>query len=190
MGKVILDITMSLDGYVAGPNITEANPMGDGGQRLHEWLFGAKTEEAAALLDDFVKGSGAVIVGGTTYHTAIDGAWEGVSPFAVPAFVLTTHIPTHPRKGFTFVPAGIERALAQAKAVAGDQYIWVMGGAHVIQQYLNAGLFDELRVHVAPVLLGAGRRLFEGVNAHCIQLDNKGVVETPRAVHMVFVPVG
>jgi dihydrofolate reductase len=187
MGKVILDITMSLDGFVAGPNITEANPMGDGGEQLHDWLFGSKTEKSAEIVNDIVNRSGAVIVGGRTYHIAIDGPWEGVSPFVVPAFVLTTHIPTLPREGFTFVADGIESALSKARSAAGEKDIWIMGGAQIIQQYLNAGLFDEFRLHIAPVLLGGGSKLFEGIDVNAIKLDNKGVMETPRAVHMVFV---
>ncbi|MBC7870864.1 MAG: dihydrofolate reductase family protein, partial [Chitinophagaceae bacterium] len=144
MGKVFLDITMSLDGFIAGTQITNEQPMGEGGLRLHDWMFKTKSDVDANLLDEIVETSGAVIVGNRTYTTAIDDAWEGVSPFSAPAFVLSHSVPEVVVNGFTFVTNGIESALTQAKSVAGDKNVWVMGGANIIQQYIKVGLVDEM----------------------------------------------
>src|SRR6478735_4474885 len=121
MRKVILDITMSLDGFVAGPNVNPDQPMGENGIRLHDWLFGLKSDLDAKIISAQVENAGAVIVGGSTYHTAIDGAWDGETPFTVPAFVLTKNIPKNGRSGYTFVTEGIERALMMARAAAGEK---------------------------------------------------------------------
>src|SRR5688572_27983875 len=147
MRKVILDITMSLDGFVAGRNIGPDLPMGENGIRLHDWLFGSKSDQDVKIISEQVEKSGAVIVGGSTYHIAIDGAWGGATRFTVPAFVLTKNIPINGKSGFTFVKDGIERALMLARVAAGEKNVWIMGGANTIQQYLRAGLFDEFHIH-------------------------------------------
>jgi dihydrofolate reductase len=186
MRKVILDITVSLDGFSAGPNITPILPMGENGIRLHDWIFGLKSDQDSKILSETVENSGAVIVGGSTYHIAIDGAWGGETPFSVPAFVLTTNVPLHGKSGFTFVTDGIERALMLARAAAGEKNVWVMGGANIIQQYLKTGLFDELHLHIAPLLLGNGTRLFEQNGNDLIELENIETIKTAGATHFKF----
>ncbi|RED55318.1 dihydrofolate reductase [Cohnella lupini] len=182
MGKVILDITMSLDGFIAGPN------MGEGGLRLHDWIFGAKTSVDEEIMEETVENSGAVIVGGRTYDIAIEEAWGGVSPFLVPAFVVCSEIPKPAKKvpGFTFVTWGIDSAIAHAREVARGKDVWVMGGANIAQQFLRAGLFDELQIHVAPVLFGRGIRLFEQFGNDRIELKSTRVIESPGAVHLRY----
>jgi dihydrofolate reductase len=185
MGKVVLEITMSLDGFIAGPNINPKQPMGKGGLRLHDWLFKAKTDLDAKVIDEIEETSGAVIVGRRTYDVAKDDAWGGVSPFKVPAFVLSKDVPED-AKGFTFVTDGIESAIKQAKAVAGDKNVWVMGGANIAQQFIRAGLLDELQIHIAPVLFGQGTRLFSHISNEQIELESTRVLETPGAIHLRF----
>lgn len=186
MGKVVLDITMSLDGFIAGPNVNPELPMGYGGLRLHNWLFGSKTDIDSKVMDETVETSGAVIVGRRTYDVAIDDAWGGVSPFKVPAFVLSKDAPEEMKGKFTFVNDGIESAVKQAKAIAGDNNVWVMGGANVAQQYIKAGLIDELQIHIAPILLGEGTRLFEHIGNEHIELESTRVLDTPGAIHLKF----
>lgn len=186
MQKVILEITMSLDGFIAGPDISSKQPMGKDGLRLHEWIFNCKTDTDARLINDIVQSSGAVIVGARTYITAIDEAWEGVSPFSVPAFVVSNNVPEIIVPGFTFVTDGIVSALAKAKAAAGEKNIWVMGGANIIQQFLKEKLFDDLHLHIAPILLTKGTRLFESIGEVQIELKKTKVTDTPGATHMQF----
>jgi dihydrofolate reductase len=188
MGKVILDITMSLDGFIAGPNINPVQPLGEGGSRLHDWVFAAKTDMDAQIMDETMESLGAVIVGWRTYNDAIDGAWGGVSPFKVPAFVLSKNVPedAKERLSFTFVIDGIESAIKQAKAIAGDKNIWVMGGANIAQQYIKADLFDELQIHIAPILFGQGTRLFEHIGSEHIKLESTRVLVTPGAIHLRY----
>jgi dihydrofolate reductase len=188
MGKVVLDITMSLDGFIAGPNISSKLPLGDGGLRLHDWLFRVKTDLDAKVLDETVETSGAVVVGRRTYDDAIEDAWGGVSPFSVPAFILT-HNALDKGKGvasFTFVTDGIESAIIQAKAAAGEKNVWVMGGANLAQQCIKAGIFDELQIHIAPVLFGEGTKLFEYIGNEHIELESIRVLETPGAIHIRY----
>lgn len=186
MQKVILDISMSLDGYVAGPDISEDNPLGLDGPRLHDWMFASKTDADASLLEALVESTGAVILGGWTYFTAIDGVWEGISPFHVPAFVLTNGIPEKQVSGFIYVTGDIDVALAQARAAAGSKNVWIMGGAQTAQEYLKAGLIDELHIHIAPILLAAGTPLFEDIGYEPVSLEKIGLVETPGATHLRF----
>lgn len=185
-GKVILDLTMSLDGFIAGPKVSITNPMGEGGERLHNWIFAGKTDIDTEVLNETVETSGAVIVGGRTYHIAIDDAWGGASPFKVPAFVLSKNIPKTMVEGFTFVTDGIESAIAKAKAVAAGKHIWVMGGANIAQQYIKAGLLDEMQIHIANVLLGKGTRLFDQIGADQIELERTRVVTSAGVTHLRF----
>src|SRR5947208_6509601 len=176
MGRVIADNTISLDGVSAGPNDGPGCGLGEGGERLHYWVFGRKwtyADDEARELDDasatgidgeliaeMFGAAGAAIVGRRMFDAA--GGWGYQNPFPFPCFVLTRRIDDEllaKAPSFTFVGDGIESALAQAQAVAGEKDVTVGGGANVIQQYLRAGLVDQLRLHVAPVTLGAGTRL-------------------------------
>ena len=186
MSKVIADITMSLDGFIAGPEISRQHPLGKKGERLHEWLFNNKTAADTAILDELTANAGAVIIGNRTYTTAINDAWEGVSPFNVPAFVICKTIPDTAVYGFTFVTDGIAPALKKAKAIAGDKNVWVMGGANIIQQYLKTGLADELHIHIVPVLFLQGTRLFDHLKSARIELKKLTVINTPAATHFQF----
>jgi dihydrofolate reductase len=186
MGKVVLDITMSLDGFIAGPDISRENPLGKGGERLHNWLFKEKTKQDEVILNEVVETSGAVITGGRTYTTAIEDAWGGTSPFAVPAFVLSSKEPEIKVKGFTFCKDGIVDALSKSKKAAGDKNVWVMGGASTIQQFLKAGLFDEFHLHIVPVLFVRGTRLFDHIGAEQIELIRRKAITTPGATHFYF----
>src|SRR5213082_3417508 len=188
MPELILDISMSLDGFVAGPNPTLEDPLGQGGEQLHEWVIGTKAWREAHgqeggqegvdsdLTAELVGQASATIMGRRMFSGG-EGSWEDDPnadawwgddpPFHHPVFVLTHHArePLVKQGGttFTFVTDGIESALEQARAAAGDRDVQLGGGADVVQQYLRAGLLDEIQVHVAPVLLGdGGVRLFEG----------------------------
>lgn len=186
MGKIIAEITMSLDGYIAGPGISNKQPMGEGGDKLHEWIFGKATAADKLWLDELVQTTGAVITGNHTYTTAIDEAWSGASPFTVAAFVLCHEVPSKQVSGFAYITGGIHKALKLAKETAGKKNVWIMGGANIIQQYLRASLVDELRLHIAPVLLAEGTRLFDNIGVDPIELIKESVTETAAAVHTVF----
>ena len=186
MGKVIAEITMSLDGYIAGTGISSKQPMGTNGEKLHEWIFNKATEADKQWVDDLVKSSGAVITGNQTYTVGIDDGWKGISPFDSPAFVLCHSLPQKLVEGFTYVTDGIHEALKLAKETAAERNVWVMGGANTIQQYLKAKLVDELRIHIAPVLLVQGTRLFDNIGDDMIELVKKSVTETPAVLHSVF----
>jgi dihydrofolate reductase len=183
MGKVFLSITMSLDGFTAGRMITQENPMGLNGQLLHKWLFANKQKEDEEVASDMFNNCGAVILGSRTYITAIDGVWESQSPFPVPALILSSKKMTV-RGGFTVVNDGIQAALSRAKSIAKEKDVLVMGGANVADQFLEAGLLDELHIHIAPILLGSGTRLFEKENSRVIELTKIKVIETPAATHL------
>ncbi|WP_203705752.1 dihydrofolate reductase family protein [Asanoa iriomotensis] len=177
MGKVIVNQTISADGYSAGLNQTEERPFGeDGGDgwgdRLHAWMFEAGSENKAEV--DQINAASAVIMGRNmfgpvrgSWSRPWNGWWGDDPPFHAPVFVLTNHArEPQPMEGGTtyhFVTDGIESALTQARAAAGDGDISIHGGATTINQYLAAGLVDELRLHIVPITLGAGTRLFEGV---------------------------
>ncbi|MFJ5695883.1 dihydrofolate reductase family protein [Arthrobacter sp. NPDC093125] len=177
VGRVICDITVSADGYSAGPNQTEDRPFGDDGgdgwgNKLHEWLVETPEENRAET--DQMTAARAFIMGRNMFgpvrgewDRAWNGWWGDDPPFHAPVFVLTHHArEPQPMEGGTtyyFVTDGIESALTQARAAAGDGDVAVQGGATTVNQYLAAGLIDELRLHIAPLTLGAGTRLFEGV---------------------------
>ena len=185
MSMVKLDISMSLDGFVAGPAPTLEEPLGKGGEQLHEWIVRlASWREAHGQTggernaeDDLVRegreSTGAVIMGRRMFSGGsgpweddpnANGWWGDDPPFRVPVFVLTHHeretVPKEGGTSYTFVTDGIESALDQARAAAGEKDILIAGGADVAQQYLKAGLLNEIQLHVAPVLLGGGVRLF------------------------------
>jgi dihydrofolate reductase len=209
MARLIADISMSLDGFVAGPNPTLEQPLGEGGERLHEWVFklkswraphgleGGETGADDEIVTETLRATGAVIMGRRMFSGG-DGKWEDdpnangwwgdEPPFHVPVFVLTNHARELLRlKGttFTFVTDGIESALEQARSVAGDKDVFIGGGASVVQQYLNAGLLDELQVHVAPVLLGSGVRLLDGLDP-TIGLEGTRVISSPYVTHLRY----
>jgi dihydrofolate reductase len=204
MGTFFLDISISLDGYVAGPNATLDEPLGRGGEQLHQWLFATKawrephgaeggeegvdSEIVAATIDNV----GATIMGRRMFSGGA-GPWESDSnadawwgddpPFHNHVFVLTHHarepVPKQGGTTYHFVTDGIEAALGQAREAAGDRKIQLAGGAQVAQQYMKAGLLDEIHLHVAPVLLGGGERLFEGQTN---ELERVSSAESPSGV--------
>ncbi|TDE07889.1 dihydrofolate reductase family protein [Jiangella asiatica] len=189
MNTVVLDISISLDGYVAAAGRTAEAPLGAGGERLHEWAFG-RDEQSRALLREAVSGLGAVITGRRNYDDSI-AWWEADGPSGParrPTFVVTHAAPERsPEDGvYTFVTGGIEDALEQASRAAGDQVVAVMGGADLAQQYLAAGLVDEISLHVVPVLFGAGTRLFGDLPGGHVELETVGVVAAPSATHTRF----
>ncbi|MBT2230600.1 dihydrofolate reductase family protein [Nonomuraea sp. NEAU-A123] len=192
MGKVIFSISMSLDGFITAPNDEPGWGLGEGGEVLHDWVhggewgsFGAKGIDAE-VLGELVAEVGAIIVGRRTFE--VSGAWGGHSPGGLPCFVMTHRPPEEwVREGspFTFVTDGVESALAQARAVAGDRGVAIGGGADVGRQFLRAGLVDDLQIHLAPVLLGAGIRLFE-IGSEQVRLRRTRVLESPFATHLRF----
>lgn len=190
MSKVILNISMSLDGFIAGPNIRTEEPMGDDGEKLHDWMLsGGKGSELEAVVADFFKNTGAYIMGKRTLDLGI-GPWGDNPPFHAPCFVLSgkSHNTITKQGGtsYIFVTDGIESALKQAQEAAGNQDIVVMGGANAAQQYLNAGLLDEIHLHLPHILLGSGTRLFDKLTITAANLEKIAVAETPGATHLKF----
>ncbi|HEU0336654.1 MAG TPA: dihydrofolate reductase family protein [Gaiellaceae bacterium] len=208
---LFLDITMSLDGYVAGRDQTLEQPLGDGGEGLHEWVVGLAgwrkrhgLEGGVGgadddLLEETVSRAGAFVMGRRMFSSGEgpwetdpnrDGWWGDEPPFHVPVFVLTHHerAPASMQGGttFTFVTDGAEAALARAREAAGDRDVQVAGGASVAQQYLAAGLLDELQVHVVPLLLGGGTRLFDGLPDGVVRLECTRVLESPAVTHLRY----
>jgi dihydrofolate reductase len=201
MGKVVADITMSLDGFITGPDDRPGRGLGERGECLHNWVMGgpwryddegrrfAPADVDRNVLEQAMSSTGAGIIGRRMFD--VTGGWGGNPPGGPQAryFVLTHSVPQEwadRNSPFTFVTDGIDSALAQARAVAGDKDVGIGGGADVIQQYLAAGLVDELRLHVAPVLLGAGKRLFDKLGNQTIKLERTGVIESPYATHLFF----
>ncbi len=200
MGKLVADITMSLDGFITGPDDAPGRGLGERGEALHNWVMGgpwrydqprrfAPADVDRGVLQEAMGSTGAGIIGRTMFD--VTGGWGGSPPGGPDAryFVLTHSVPTEwagRRSPFTFVTDGIDSALAQARAVAGDKDVGIGGGANVIQQYLAARLIDELRLHLAPVLLGAGKRLFDHLGDQAIELEPTRVIESPHATHLVY----
>ena len=187
MTKVIFDISMSLDGYMTASGRRPEEPMGDGGLRLVQWAFG-DDERDRAILTDGIASIGAVIAGRRTYDDSLPwwGADGPTGEARLPVFVVSHSVPDDaPADGvYVFVTDGIESALEQASAAAGEKDVTVMGGAQTGQQFIAAGLVDELSLHVVPVLFGAGTRMFENLgNAH-ITLEPMATIQTPQATHL------
>lgn len=180
MGKVLLDVAMSLDGFISGPNGEDHG--------LHDYFFspsGATTE----VIEEGFKITGAIIMGRRAYD--IGAAQDGFAdnPYQVPTFVLTHHVPEKFAKGaetFIFVTDGIESALDQAKAVVEDKFVVIGGGADIAQQYLIAGLVDEIQIHLIPKLLGVGVRLFDNLGLEPVDLESTRVIEGTGVVHLRF----
>lgn len=194
MGKVIAGITTSVDGYVAGRDDGPGKGLGEGGEKLHHWVFGGPwtydeepTGEMAgedkAWMDEALAGLGAIVGGRWTYEAA--DHWGDENPWDVPFFIVTHRPEEQPEDGaFTFVD-GVPEAIERAKRAAGDRHVHVMGGADVIRQALAAGLIDELSIIVAPVVLGGGKRLFEGFT-HTIDCEHVGVRQSQYATFIDY----
>jgi dihydrofolate reductase len=211
MARITVDISMSLDGFVAGPDPSMQDPLGKRGEELHEWVVRLATWRAAHGLDggeggpdadlvaEHVASYGAVVMGrrmfsggegGWDADPNARGWWGDDPPFHVPVFVLTRH----PRESldmdggttFHFVTDGVNAALDRAAEAAGDRAVHVAGGADVVQQALNAGRVDELTVHVAPVLLGSGTRLFDGIDGDRLKLEQVPVPASTAVTHLRY----
>jgi dihydrofolate reductase len=208
MSRVRIHISVSADGYVAGPNQSEENPLGEGGERLHDWLValrawrephgleGGEVNASSAVVEELQANLGAEIMGrgkfgggpGSWGEDPWPGWWGEDPPFHMPVFVLTHHQReplTLSDTTFTFVTDGTEAALEQARAAAGEKDVLIGGGADVINQYLAAGHVDELELHVVPLLLGGGARLFEGIGPD-LELEQIRVVEGPGVAHLKY----
>lgn len=198
MTKVAAGITTSVDGYVTGPNDGPGRGLGEGGERLHYWVFGGpwsyeegpRGEPTGAdkeFLEMGIARGGAVVAGRNTYEAA--EAWGGRNPFGVPFFIVTHRPEDGPKDGgFTFVN-GLEEAIARAQEAAEGKDVFVMGGADVIRQALSAGHVEELAISIAPVVLGAGKRLFEGFDGN-LTLEPTSVLQSPLATHITYRVVG
>jgi dihydrofolate reductase len=189
MGKVIFDMSMSLDGFIAGPK-DDSNPDRELGALdiLHAWMFPPKGNFQEIVGERF-KNVGAVVIGRRMFNLG-EEPWGDDPPFHMPVLVLT-HKPREKvvKQGgttYTFVTDGIEGALEQAKAAAGDKNVMVEGGANAIQEYLKAGLLDEIDLTLVPVLLGEGIRLFENIGTKHIDLEKISVMDDPGVTHLRF----
>jgi dihydrofolate reductase len=215
MPKLRFDVSISLDGFVAGPNPSEEHPLGEGGMQLHEWAFelaawrkphgleGGEVNASTELVEGSLRNIGAVVMGRKMFgggpgpwgdaswaDTPWDGWWGEDPPFHTPVFVLTNYArePVEKQGGtsFHFVTDGIESALSQAKEAANGKDVSLGGGANVAQQYLAAGLLDELQLSIAPVFLGSGTRLFDNLADIDAKLERLGVVEAPGVTHLKY----
>jgi dihydrofolate reductase len=190
MTKLTADISMSLDGFVTDPTASVGTALeGDDPGRLSDWQFAGKTETDAAIVAERYASTGAVLIGRRMFDVGFE-PWGDPPPFGMPVFIVTHEAREPlPMKGgttYTFVTDGIEAALELARAAAGDKDVGVWGGPNLIRQYLEAGLLDELNIHLAPLLLGAGVPLFEGLDPKGIELRRASSIETPGATHLRF----
>jgi dihydrofolate reductase len=211
MSKLRLRISMSLDGYVAGPSQSVANPLGVGGMRLHEWAFplaqwramhgleGGEVNESTPVVEESLANIGATVMGRNMFgghpgpwavKEPWNGWWGANPPFHHPVFVLTHHAraPLELEGGtrFTFVTGGIEAALGEARRAAGGKDVSLAGGANAARQYLVAGLVDEMEISLVPTLLGSGERLFDGVGDDLRGLELVRTVAAPNVTHLKF----
>ncbi|WP_181790797.1 dihydrofolate reductase family protein [Streptomyces phytophilus] len=189
MSKVIFDISMSLDGYVKATGATPDEPLGKGGERLHDWALHSAGPNAE-LLAGSVAEAGAMIGGRRTYDDSLrwwgaDGPTGGAR---VPLFVVTHRAPTDVpgNSVYTFVTDGVESALRQAQETAGGKNVFVMGGPDVAGQFVRAGLVDQIGIHLVPVLFGGGSRLLEHLGAGHVELRAAGVTDTAQATHLLY----
>jgi dihydrofolate reductase len=209
MSKVRTHISISLDGFVAGPNQSDENPLGEGGEGLHDWVVelkawreghgkdGGEENASTAIVEEEKANVGAEIMGRGMFGPPGGGPWgddpwQGWCgedpPFHMPVFVVTHHEREHLTLSdttFTFVTDGIESALDQAREAAGGKDVFIGGGAQIINEYLAAGLVNELELHVVPILLGSGSRLFEGVGPD-LKLEQLRAVEAPGVAHLKY----
>ncbi len=210
MTKLRLDMSMSLDGFIAGPDQSVEHPLGIGGEQLHEWAFelavwrrshgreGGEVNASTRVMEEALEQTGATVMGrkmfggepGPWGDDPWDGWWGEEPPFHTPVFVLTHHArePLEKQGGttFHFVTDGIESALEQAKQAAGGKDVSLGGGGSTAQQYLAGGLVDELRLTVAPVLLGSGMRLLDNLADADVRLEPIEVVAAPRVAHLHY----
>ena len=208
MSKVKAEISVSVDGYGAGPNESHEEPLGEGGEQLHDWVFGLKAwreahgkeggevNASSEIIEEVRANVGAEIMGRGKFGPPEGGPWGDdpwtgwwgeEPPFHMPVFVLTHHEReplTLSDTTFTFVTDGVDSALAQAREAAGDGDVFLGGGPESINRYLAAGLVDEIDLHVAPILLGGGARLFEGVGD--LKLEQLRAVEAPGVTHLKY----
>jgi dihydrofolate reductase len=200
MGKVMVRLSMSLDGFIAGPNDGPENHLGDGGEYLFKWYSSGDTDfkwpsgtmtskvsaVSAAHLREMIATIGALVTGKRTFDIA--HAWGGRHPLDVPVVVVTHTIPQEwagKESVFEFVSDGVESAVARAKEIAGNKNVAV-SAASITQQCLKAGLLDEIHVDLAPVLLSGGVRLFDHLGIEPIELERTRVIETPGVTHLAF----
>ncbi len=210
MSKLRCHISISLDGFVAGPNQSEENPLGEGGERLHDWVVplaawrqahgmqGGEVNESARIFEESRANIGAAVmgrnmfgpIGGDAWADGWTGWWGDNPPFHYPVFIVTHHPrdPVEMQGGttFYFVTDGIESALEQAKKAASGKDVMLLGGGQIVQQYLAAGLLDELELHVVPVLLGDGARIFDNLGDTEVQLEQVRAVEAPGVAHLRY----
>jgi dihydrofolate reductase len=209
MSRLRLQISMSLDGFVAGPNPSTENPLGEGGMQLHEWavelaawraphgLDGGEVNASTEVVEQSLAGVGATIMGrnmfgghGRWEDEPWDGWWGDDPPFHMPVFVVTHHAREPLAKDggttFTFVTDGIEAALERARDAAGGRDVALGGGAQVAQQYLRAGLLDEMTIHLVPVLLGDGTRLLDDLGEAAVALESVRAIEAPGVTHLTY----
>jgi dihydrofolate reductase len=209
MSKVRFNIAISLDGFVAGPDQTEENPIGVGGEQLHEWLVplavfaethgreGGEVNASTPVVQGWFENIGATVMGRNMFgggpgpwgDKPWNGWWGDEPPFHVPVFVVTHH-PREPlvlgETTFNFVTDGVESAVAQAKEAAGEQDVSLAGGAAVAQQALAAGLVDEIELSLVPILLGDGERLLENLGDADLKLEQLSAVEAPGVTHLTY----
>jgi dihydrofolate reductase len=211
MSKFRCDISISADGFVAGPNQSDENPLGEGGEGLHDWVVplaawrqyqgkqGGEVNESTRIFEESVENVGASVMGRNMFGPPTggdwgDGDWKGWwgddPPYHNDVFILTHHerdsMEMEGGTTFHFVTDGIERALERAKESADGQDVRLWGGAQVINQYLAAGLLDELELHIVPVLLGGGARLFDNLGGAGVRLEQVRAVEAPGVTHLKY----
>jgi dihydrofolate reductase len=188
VGKVIYDISMSLDGFITAANVRPEAGLGDGGERLHEWAFNSADPRNRELL---AKGAslGAIISGRHNYDLSVP-YWEAdgpTGPARVPTVVVSHSVPNDIPTGGVYIFAdSVEAALEKAKKAAGNKDVAIMGGANIAQQFAKLGLIDEISIHLVPVLFGSGIRLFEHLDSGHIPLETVDVIETAEAIHLRF----
>jgi dihydrofolate reductase len=209
MSKVRFGISMSLDGYIAGPNQSLENPLGEGGEQLHEWVIGlelwrrshgmegGEVNASSPIVEESLENIGATVMGRNMFgggpgpwgDDPWGGWWGDEPPFRTPVFVVTHHDREPLVKGattFTFVTDGVDAALERAKDAAGDKDVWIAGGADIAQQNLAAGAVDEMELHVVPITLGAGARLLDNLGDEPLELERTRVVEAPGVTHLKY----
>jgi dihydrofolate reductase len=200
---------MSLDGFVAGPNQSTENPLGEGGMQLHEWVFGlaawrglqgldgGEVNASTEVIEESLENIGATVMGRNMFggngpwgDDPWNGWWGDNPPFHTSVFIVTHHarnpVTMEGNTTFTFVTDGIESALEQARSAAGGKDVALGGGANVAQQYLKAGLIDEMQIHLVPVLLGDGARLLDNLGNADVRLECTRVLEAPGVVHLTY----
>jgi dihydrofolate reductase len=209
VARLRFNISMSLDGFIAGPNQSEEDPLGKGGMQLHEWAFGlaawrephgqegGEVNASTEVVEQSLENLGATVMGRNMFggkgpwgDDPWDGWWGDDPPFHMPVFIVTHHArePATKKGGttFTFVTDGIESAFEQAREAAGGKDVGLSGGANIAQQYLKAGLIDEMQIHLVPVLLGDGARLFDNLGGAEVGLELIRAIEAPGVTHLTY----